>query len=148
MIANLIATLIVQILVTLIAVKLFTLVATLITTLVATLIKHIVDGLDNIQTFVKFKKFNFCTDLLPINQARESGKMFGLGKPRSRFGKFLDKNNLSQQDIVKESGVNRGTISRICQGDAFQPSLKNGNKIIRALKKLTGKNVDYNDFWM
>lgn len=106
------------------------------------------DGLDNIQTFVKFKKFNFCTDFLLIKQARERGKVFGLGKPRSRFGKFLDKNNLSQQDIVKESGVNRGTISRICQGDAFQPSLKNGNKIIRALKKLTGKNVDYNDFWM
>lgn len=74
--------------------------------------------------------------------------MFGLGKQRSRFGKFIDKNGLSQQDIVKESGVNRGTISRICQGDAFQPSLKNGNKIIKALKKLTGKNVDYNDFWM
>lgn len=128
MIANLIAALIVQILVT--------------------LIKHIVDGLYNIQTFVKFKKFNFGTDLLPIKKVRERKKMFGLGKPRSRFGKFLDKNGLSQQDIVKESGVNRGTISRICQGDAFQPSLKNGNKIIRALKKLTGRNVDYNDFWM
>jgi DNA-binding XRE family transcriptional regulator len=107
-----------------------------------------VDGLYNIQTFVKFKKFNFGTDLLAIMKVRERKRMFGLGKPRSRFKKFLDKNGLSQQDVVKESGVNRGTISRICQGDAFQPSLKNGNKIIKALKKLTGKNVDYNDFWM
>ncbi|PEL97717.1 hypothetical protein CN604_18825 [Bacillus wiedmannii] len=75
MIANLIATLIVRILVTLIAIKLFTLVAaliiSLITTLVATLIHHTVDGLDNIQTFVKFKKFNFCTDLLPIKSVEE-----------------------------------------------------------------------------
>ncbi|PEE25977.1 transcriptional regulator, partial [Bacillus toyonensis] len=38
--------------------------------------------------------------------------MFGLGKQRSKFGKFLDKNGISQQDVVRESGVNRGTISR------------------------------------
>jgi hypothetical protein len=75
LITNLIATLIVQILVTLIAIKLFTLVTaliiSLIATLVATLIHHIVDGLYNIQTFVKFKKFNFCTDLLSIKKKRE-----------------------------------------------------------------------------
>ncbi|EEM43596.1 hypothetical protein bthur0004_4360 [Bacillus thuringiensis serovar sotto str. T04001] len=35
------------------------------------MIKHIVNGLDNIQTFVKFKKFNFCTDLLPIKSVEE-----------------------------------------------------------------------------
>ena len=75
-------------------------------------------------------------------------RMFGLGKPRSRFGKFLDKNGISQQDVVRESGVNRGTISRICQGNAFQPSLKNGNKIIKALRRLTNKDVHYDDFWM
>lgn len=54
--------------------------------------------------------------------------MFGLGKRRSKFGKFLDKNGISQQDVVRESGVNRGTVSRICQGDAFSPSMKNGQK--------------------
>ncbi|PEN17538.1 transcriptional regulator, partial [Bacillus wiedmannii] len=26
--------------------------------------------------------------------------MFGLGKRRSKFGKFLDKNGISQQDVV------------------------------------------------
>ena len=31
-------------------------------------------------------------------------RMFGLGKPRSRFGKFLDKNGISQQDVVRERG--------------------------------------------
>jgi putative transcriptional regulator len=73
--------------------------------------------------------------------------MFGLGKPRSKFGKFLDKHGVTQQDIVRESGVNRGSVSRICQGDAFKPSMKNGTKILKALKKLTGKEVDYDDFW-
>jgi putative transcriptional regulator len=73
--------------------------------------------------------------------------MFGLGKPRSKFGKFLDKNGITQQDIVRESGVNRGSVSRVCQGDAFKPSMKNGVKLLKAIKKLTGKTVDYDDFW-
>jgi len=72
---------------------------------------------------------------------------FDIGKPRSKFGKFLDKHHLTQQDIAKASGVSRGTISRLCKGSAFHPSLKNGNKIIRALKKLTNKNVDHQNFW-
>jgi putative transcriptional regulator len=73
--------------------------------------------------------------------------MWGLGKPRSKFGKFLDKNDIKQQDLVKESKVNKATISRLCQGDAFQPSMKNASKIVKALKKLSNKNVDYDDFW-
>ncbi|HHT7240206.1 helix-turn-helix transcriptional regulator [Bacillus sp. JJ927] len=72
---------------------------------------------------------------------------FGIGKPRSKFGRFLDKHNLTQQELSRESGVNRGTISRLCKGDAFHPSLKNGQKIIRTLRKLTNKNVDHQDFW-
>ncbi|PGR96182.1 hypothetical protein COC68_16015 [Bacillus thuringiensis] len=67
MITNLVATLIVQILFNLIAALIISLIAPLVTTL----IHHIVDGLDNIQTFVKFKKFNFCTDLLPNEKVRE-----------------------------------------------------------------------------
>lgn len=73
--------------------------------------------------------------------------MFGLGKPRSKFGKFLDNNGIQQQDLVRESKVNKTTISRLCQGDAFTPSAKNANKIIKTLRNLTGKNVEYDDFW-
>ncbi|MDX8367960.1 helix-turn-helix transcriptional regulator [Cytobacillus sp. IB215665] len=73
--------------------------------------------------------------------------MFGLGKPRSKFGKLLDKNSITQEDLVRKSGVNRGTISRLCQGNAFNPSMKNGTKIINALRTLTGKRIDYDDFW-
>lgn len=73
---------------------------------------------------------------------------FDFGKPRSKFGKFLDKHQLTQQEVADQSGVSRGTISRLCKGNAFHPSLKNSNKIIKALKKLTNKNVDYSDFWL
>jgi len=71
---------------------------------------------------------------------------FGLGKPRSKFGKWLDSNGIKQEDLAKESGVNKSTISRICSGDAFYPSMKSAAKIIKALRK-RGKNVNADDFW-
>lgn len=72
-----------------------------------------------------------------------------LGKKRSKLGRFLDKNDLTQQDIVKESGVSRGTISRLCQVESEDgPTMKNATKIVKALRKLTGKDVHYDDFWM
>ncbi|KMJ56443.1 DNA-binding protein [Bacillus sp. LL01] len=72
--------------------------------------------------------------------------MFGLGKQRSRFGKFLDKNRIMQEEVAKESGVNRNTISRLTKSDDNRPSMKNGSKIIKTLRK-EGYNVDYDDFW-
>ena len=72
---------------------------------------------------------------------------FSLGKRRSKFGRFLDANKLTQQQVVEKSGVSRGTISRICQADNMAPTIKNAHKIIRAVRELTGKKVDYDDFW-
>lgn len=71
---------------------------------------------------------------------------FGLGKPRSKFGKWLDKHEISQEELSRDSGVNKSTISRLCSGDAFQPSMKSAGKIIKTLRK-KGKVVDYDDFW-
>ncbi|MBP3953634.1 helix-turn-helix domain-containing protein [Bacillus suaedae] len=72
--------------------------------------------------------------------------MFGLGKQRSRFGKFLDRHSILQEEIAKESGVNRNTISRLTKADDNRPSMKNGSLIIRTLRK-EGYEVDYDDFW-
>lgn len=73
--------------------------------------------------------------------------MFGLGKKRSKFGRFLDKNKISQQDVVEKSGVSRGTISRVAQDDIFEPKIKNARKIIKALREISDKDVNYDDFW-
>ena len=73
---------------------------------------------------------------------------FKLGKRnRSKLAEFLNRNDLTQQDLANESGVSKSTISRVCQGDNFSPTMRNAQKIIKALKKLTGKKVDYDDFW-
>jgi putative transcriptional regulator len=85
-----------------------------------------------------------------VNDKLEVRPLFswlGLGKRRSKFGRFLDKNEITQQEVVEKSGVSRGTISRICQDDLNVPKLQNAKKIIKAIKQLTGKDVDYDDFW-
>ncbi|AZJ23970.1 TPA: helix-turn-helix transcriptional regulator [Bacillus thuringiensis] len=73
--------------------------------------------------------------------------MFGLGKPLSKFGKFLRKNDITQTELKEWSGVNQNTISRISRSNQYKPSLGNGQKIIRALKR-KGFGVDFEDFWM
>ncbi|MEW4153678.1 helix-turn-helix domain-containing protein [Bacillus thuringiensis] len=74
---------------------------------------------------------------------------FNLGKHRrSKLSRFLDENQITQQLLAEKSGVSKSTISRICQGDAFAPTMKNAQKIIKALRKLTNTDVHYDDFWM
>ncbi|WP_428840133.1 hypothetical protein [Bacillus tropicus] len=50
---------------------------------------------------------------------------------RSKLGKFIDKYKIKQVDIAKI--------------DCISPSIKNANKIVQALKKLTGKNINQSD---
>lgn len=71
---------------------------------------------------------------------------FGLGKPRSKFGKWLDKQGITQEQLSRESGVNKSTISRLCAGDAFKPSMKSASRIVNTLRKM-GKKIDHDDFW-
>lgn len=68
-------------------------------------------------------------------------------KPRSKLGKFIDKNELKQVDIAKTSGLRESTISRLANMSSVSPSMKTANKVLKALRKLTGKNVNHNDFW-
>ncbi|PEF33077.1 helix-turn-helix domain-containing protein [Bacillus wiedmannii] len=69
-------------------------------------------------------------------------------KPRSKLGKFIDKHGLKQVDIAKNSGLRESTISRLANIDSVSPSMKTANKVLKALKKLTGKNINHTDFWM
>lgn len=72
---------------------------------------------------------------------------FALGKKRSKFGQFLDKNKIEQDDLVKASKVSKSTISRLCQPFDFQPQGRTWAKIKKALKDKFKKEVDYDDFW-
>ena len=71
---------------------------------------------------------------------------FGIGKKRSKLGKWLDRHGVAQIEVEKETGLSRGTISRLCADDENKPTMKTAGKIIKFLKRLD-KRVSYEDFW-
>lgn len=71
---------------------------------------------------------------------------FGIGKKRSKFGKYLDRCGIAQKKVEEGTGLSRGTISRLCSDNQNAPTMKNATKIIKFLRKYD-KNVDYTDFW-
>jgi predicted transcriptional regulator len=74
--------------------------------------------------------------------------MFGLfgGKPRTRLGEWLDKRGISQEWIVKKSGVSRNTVSRIASDKEYDPSVSTVKKIMKALKEID-PNAKPDDFF-
>ncbi|TCJ05092.1 helix-turn-helix domain-containing protein [Cytobacillus praedii] len=72
--------------------------------------------------------------------------MFGLGKKRSKFGKWLDRKGISQLDLSKKSKVSRNTISEICNEKEHNPRISTWVKIEKALKRM-GYDVNRNDFF-
>ncbi|MDP5275255.1 helix-turn-helix domain-containing protein [Chengkuizengella axinellae] len=72
--------------------------------------------------------------------------MFGLGKPRSNFGKWIDRKGLKQQWISNKSGVSHGTISQLAINDDRVPTYRNAQKIIKALREVD-PSVKADQFW-
>ncbi|HZG87285.1 helix-turn-helix transcriptional regulator [Paenibacillus sp.] len=62
--------------------------------------------------------------------------MFGLGKPRSKFGKYLDERGIKQQWVAEKSGVSRGTISQLAIDDERVPNFRNAQKIEKVLRQV------------
>jgi transcriptional regulator with XRE-family HTH domain len=93
-----------------------------------------------------FRKKNNWT-LLVVKMVWRYKVMFGLGKPRSKLGRFLDMKKITQDELSKKSGVSKSTISKLCTVDTQSPRLDNAKRIIKALRELSGRNVDFDDFW-
>lgn len=74
--------------------------------------------------------------------------MYGLGKNRSPLGLFLDRNGISQEWIVKQSGLSRNVLTRLCDGsrDNSKAQIESKQKIISVLRK-NGYDVQVSDFW-
>lgn len=81
-----------------------------------------------------------------ISRKQEVNNLFGLGKKRSKFGKWVDKKGIKQQWIAEKSGVSRSTISQLASEDERFPTLKNAKKIIKVLKQID-PTINQDDFW-
>ncbi|MEK5415083.1 XRE family transcriptional regulator [Paenibacillus sp. FSL L8-0708] len=72
---------------------------------------------------------------------------FGLGKRRTRLGKFLDNAGIDQEWLTNKTKLNRDTISGLCDGGlSINPRVATKQKVISALRKY-GYNVKADDFW-
>ncbi|MFK4167692.1 helix-turn-helix domain-containing protein [Paenibacillus lautus] len=74
--------------------------------------------------------------------------MYGLGKKRSKLGAFLDREGITQEWLVKASGLSRDAVSRLCDGnkDPEKLQVRSKSKVISALRK-NGYDVISDDFW-
>lgn len=61
---------------------------------------------------------------------------FGLGKKRSKLGRYVDRVGISQTELAKLSGISRPTINRMCSEEDYEPNIKTVKKLIKALKRL------------
>jgi|GEM_PF-6537392 len=71
----------------------------------------------------------------------------GLGKERSRYGEFLDKHGVRQEEIVSIGNLNRETVTKACRES--DPKFREITKdaLVEAANKRTGKRMEKNDFW-
>lgn len=72
--------------------------------------------------------------------------MHGLGKKRTRLGRFLDKNKITQGWLVENAKLNRNTVTQLCGDDKYEPRAETVQKIISAFRK-HGHDVQGSDFW-
>lgn len=62
--------------------------------------------------------------------------MFGLGKPRSKVGRHLDRYGYTQEEFRKAAQINKDTASKLCRDESYVP----GSVIMR--KVMTFIRVD------
>ncbi|CAH0323782.1 helix-turn-helix domain-containing protein [Priestia megaterium] len=73
--------------------------------------------------------------------------MFGLGKQRSKLGKWLDQRGISQQWLASTSKVSRSTVSELCKRNVeHAPTQRTMTKILKALRKID-PNLKAHDFF-
>lgn len=73
---------------------------------------------------------------------------YGIGKKRSKLGKWLDERGINQQWLVKEANVSKDTISKLCKDDDASDSItfKTARKVLKAIRKIDPA-VKVDDFW-
>ncbi len=72
--------------------------------------------------------------------------MFGLGKTRTKFGKWLDKRGITQEWIVRKTKISSNTISKIASDKNYSPSLKTIKKIMKVVREVD-PNAKAEDFF-
>ncbi|MEK4970729.1 helix-turn-helix transcriptional regulator [Cytobacillus sp. FSL R7-0696] len=71
---------------------------------------------------------------------------FGIGKSRTKFGRWIDKKEITQIEIEEKSGLSRRTISRLCNDKEYTPKISTVARIKKALKEI-GEGYPPDDYF-
>lgn len=71
---------------------------------------------------------------------------FDVGKPRSKFGKWLDRKGLKQTEVARKAKISTATMTRICDESNHVPKYSTWAKVERVLKAM-GHDVDRDRFF-
>ena len=71
---------------------------------------------------------------------------FGLGKPRSKFGRWIDSKGIEQKEVAEKANVSEMTLTRMCNDKDHSPRISTWVKVQRALKSM-GYDVDRDKFF-
>lgn len=72
--------------------------------------------------------------------------LWGIGKKRSKVGRFIDSHGYTQQDLEVAARVSRNTVSKVCNDPNYIPSPTVMKKILTAIRKIK-PNAKAHDFW-
>jgi len=67
-------------------------------------------------------------------------------KPKSKFGKFVDRKGLTQKEIAEMGKLGKNTVTKLCTDPNYRPRGDTFKKIIRVLKKID-PNAKVDDFF-
>ncbi|NRD81127.1 helix-turn-helix transcriptional regulator [Bacillus sp. BRMEA1] len=71
---------------------------------------------------------------------------FGLGKKRTKLGKWLDQRGIAQSWLKEKTGLNKNTIGDLVNDSDRSPTQSTMKKILKALREID-PNVKSDDFW-
>ncbi|WP_129691477.1 helix-turn-helix domain-containing protein [Gottfriedia acidiceleris] len=72
--------------------------------------------------------------------------IWGLGKKRTKLGRFLDSNGYEQKDLEKAAKLSQPTVTKLCNDDDYIPSQTVMKKVLTAIRKIKPE-AKMNDFW-
>lgn len=69
-----------------------------------------------------------------------------MSRKRSKFGRWLDKNGISQSEVSRKSGLTQQTVNGLATGETKRPTRLTERKLRKALKEID-PNVSPSDYW-
>jgi predicted transcriptional regulator len=74
-------------------------------------------------------------------------EMFGLGKPKTKLGKKLEKMGISNSWLQEKTKLNKNTITQLTSNSDYSPKQSTIKKIISVIRKEIDPNAKVDDWF-